>query len=74
MNLRNPLQFNEVYADPSSPAQGQMYLKAEGVVGSPGQAMGCLGITYAHREAEYYGLKVKTNEGTIAEVSLFPGA
>lgn len=62
--------ISEVDTDPSSPTPGTMWLKANGRVGTAGQAMGVLGLTYSQSEVASYQLSIKTSEGPIVRVGV----
>lgn len=60
----------EVSSDPVSPTAGQIWLLANGKVGTGGQAMGVLGLTYSQAEVNSYDLSIYTQEGKIIRVRM----
>lgn len=62
--------ISQVTTDPVNPTTGQMWVLASGTVGSAGQAMGVLGLTYSRTEVNIYQLSFKTTNGDIKRVRL----
>lgn len=60
----------EVSSDPISPTAGQIWLLANGKVGTGGQAMGVLGLTYSQAEVASYDLSIYTQEGKTIRVRM----
>lgn len=64
------VQVTEVVSDPSAPAAGDVWIKTIGQVGTAGQAMGVLGLTYSRTEVNKYYLSFKTDNGDIKRIEL----
>lgn len=60
----------QVVSDPASPTAGQMWVLAIGQVGTAGQAMGVLGLTYSDEVVQSYQLSYKASNGDIKRVGL----
>lgn len=60
----------EVATTPDSPVAGQGWIQTVGLVGSPGLAMGPLGLTYTQPVVSQYFLTFQTAEGPIVSVEL----
>ncbi len=69
-NIRSIPSLPEVTSNPINPVIGQSWVKVNGLVGSAGQAMGVMGITYAKPEAADWAFCVQTAESSIKAVSL----
>lgn len=68
MNIRAN-QINQSI-DPANPVRGQVWVNPTGLIGSPGLAMGPLGLTYTQPVVETYLLTFRTNEGTSVGIGL----
>lgn len=62
--------ISQVATDPVSPTPGQIWVLATGQVGTAGQAMGVLGLTYSRQEVQTYQLSYATSNGDIRRVPL----
>lgn len=60
----------QVTTDPVSPTAGQIWVLATGTVGTGGQAMGVLGLTYSRSEVRRYDLSYKASNGSIIRMRL----
>ncbi len=60
----------EVLTDPVTPTAGSLWVRVTGKDGSPGVAMGVLGLTYSHTEIQFAGLSCKLSNGDIRRVRL----
>lgn len=60
----------EVAIDPVSPSVNETWILATGLIGSPGLAMGIMGLTYTSPVAVSYDLSYYTQGGNIIRVRL----
>ena len=69
VNLRSNTP-SEVAVPPVTPIAGQNWVLASGQVGTPGLAMGVMGLTYTKQVADTYTLQYKTVEGKVVGIGL----
>jgi hypothetical protein len=69
MNFRAP-NIAELSIDVPNSKPGDRWVIAQGLVGSPGLAMGVMGLTYTQPVADKYFFRYQTNESVIKQAEL----
>lgn len=70
MKLRGNISIPQSATDPYNPISGDRWVRVDGLIGSPGLAMGVMGLTYTEPVAEAYILSYRTAENRTIRVSL----
>ena len=68
MNFRDSQSVIESQISPTK--AGQRTIVVFGLIGTPGQVMGPMGLTYSSPVADHYEFQYRTNEGTLTKAVL----